>query len=600
MAEMRFGEFLIKNQLLTPKDVDLVLRKQAELKTTQASYHTEFGNLVVILQLMSEENLCESINSYNAEVQSSNFEQLAYVPSSAIYIDDTMLPIIQKHFEMITNLATLPYRIDKENKTVYYISMADIDRREEFIARFVQGEQLIGFTKHASKTIEFGFSKLITGLAKSFKITVGDNNYSMYKPDLSERLQMVFRDAVKVGASDIFITPLREGIRIKFKVDGVGRIYNKNFAKLENHRQIANLIMGKCGINDSALHEGKVDGNIESLFGVQDRSWSARVSIMTTILGYKLVFRLIPNNQPILTIPQLGFPKYIEDYTCANAQKESGLFILGGHMGNGKSTTAYGMLLTIDNVAREVMTVEDPVERQLPGIGQVNVGQALSFAKIAQGMVRQAIDVMYIGETRDAETVNLSVDASNAGMLIMTTLHIDRNAEVWSRIHSLDKTILPRFIMTLQGLMTQKLVRKLCPHCRIKVGLDELTKSEQDYMRKAIFYTDQNGTLIPASYQGNYYRAKGCKHCDFTGYKGVQVLAETLPLDYELRLKLSTFKEFYELEHFTDVLLEKRRLSFKYQGAELLHNGITSVAELQRKCVFDFNLDLSKNTYDIV
>lgn len=599
---MKLGEYLVSKNILTEQEVQQVLTKQKELKSNRNSY-TELGNVLITFNYISEDKLCNVIKEYIREYgRNSNFDpDLMYIATNTLNLTKEILTIIEKNFDQIKEYKTLPYRIDRDASgkivNISYITMDKSVQYEEFITRFVSRNHYETSGRTIHRVFEYSFAMLIKNLAKKFGKSVEGSQYStIYEMSLNDKIQNMFRDAVRIKASDIFITPFKDRVRVKFKADTVGKIYDDKFALPKDALSIANIILHLCNIPSTELNNGTVDGSIESLFGELDRSWSARVNIMNTVYGPKLVFRLIPNEQEILTLKQLGMPRNVESYVKENADKEAGLVLITGHMGSGKNTTIYASLLEMDTVVREVATVEDPVERRLDkyGISQTDVSGALDFMKVAGAMVRQALDVLFIGEIRDKDTIRLAVNAAGAGMLLFSTLHIDRVAQVWQRAYALDSEILPRFITALEGIMTQKLVRKICPKCKEEITYDDLTKEEKLYLQKCNFKIFKDGKPTLRKYSGKYFRGKGCPHCNGTGYKGVTVCTEILPLNYDIKLKLSALHNFIELEHYTDVYMEEHKLSFKYEGARLCNQGITTISEMMRKNVFDFEIDTKK------
>ena len=597
MPEMRIGEFLISKGYVTQQDIDVVLKRQEDFKASGRPY-AEIGNILLTFNYMTEDVFCNALTEYLTICPSNTqFDRdLQYIALNTISITKDVLHLIEKNFELIKKLKTLPYRVvyDANGTRVKEVAYVTAGRKEdygEFISRFISINHFESSTSHTTRALEYSFATLISKLSNQFGKDVTGEYSERYTMNLNDKIQNMFRDATRLKASDIFITPMRDKIQVKFKIDTVGRIYDKNFAPQSEHDRIANIILRLCNLPNSEVNNGTVDGSIESLFGELDQSWSARVNVMSTVYGYKLVFRLIPNQQKILTLKELGMPPATENYVKENSKKEAGLVLITGHMGSGKNTTIYASLLEIDSVAREVSTVENPVERRLPGISQTDVSGSIDFEKVSKAMVRQAIDVLFIGEIRDKETIRLAVEAAGAGMLLFSTLHIDRVAQVWSRVHALDNSILPRFITALEGIMTQKLVRKICPHCKTQMAFSELSADEQAYINRTKFYTKRDGKLLTTRYNGRYFKGTGCKKCAHTGYLGVTVCTENMPLDYSTKLRLSGIHNFVELEHFTDVYMEENQYSFKYQGARLLNTGITSLEEIIRKNIFDFEID---------
>ena len=595
MSTMRFGEFLVKQGLVSASDIKACLRKQENIKRSNYRF-TQLGNVLLQDNYISEEQMCSAVEDFKVEVPSNlDFDkQHTYIPIGNLSITPDLVEKVKKiEFNSMFNAGVIPIKVDATNEEVSFVAIKLDSRVEVFINRFKQIHSLHRYTTKIYRVLEIPFCEFIKRLGDSLGIAKDSINLGIYEVTLKDQLRGIYRDATKQNTSDIFIIPMKDRVIIKFKVGTIGVIHNPNFASAEDAEKIANVIVQECGAPPQALNEGVYDGSIESLFGELDRSWSARVNVARTINGFKVVMRLIPNQQKILSIAELGMPPDVENYVAEMSRKEAGLVLITGHMGSGKNTTAYAILTAMDHIAREITTVEQPVERRLPGISQIEVSGNMDFNKVSSAMVRQAIDVLFISEIRDRSTIDLAVEASVAGMLVMSTLHIDRVAQVWSRAHALNPEIVSRFIIALQGVMTQKLVRKICPKCKEEIHFEDLDVDSQLYLKKAEFYkTDsKTGKLIPHSYTGKLYHGKGCPFCKETGYKGLTVVTEFLPLTNSLKRALGAIESAVELENYTDEYMEKQRLSFKYQGAKMLNQGIISLDEIKRKNIFDFNLE---------
>lgn len=595
MKTIRFGEYLVQKGLLSHPELNQALNKQREIKDSDTTLkHTELGNILLLQQYITEEKLCEAAENYKAEYNSTEFEHdMQYRPTTTLnFTRGTMEAIKKLGYSTFYKAGTLPVSIDKTTRIIELVTIAEPMTLELFVERF-KSSGYDSYKFSITRVFEIPFNNVMEKIAKELGVEDSKSKKNVYKLTLNDKVQNMFRDAVRQRASDIFIVPMKDRVRIKFKIDTVGQMYSDNFAPADDHGKIANILLQYCGLPNSVLNHGTADGAIESIFGELDRSWSARLNFMNTVTGYKIVARLIPNEQKILTLTELGMPPDIMAYLEDMNRREAGLVMVTGHMGSGKNTTIYATLLGIDAVEREVVTIEDPVERRLEGIsqGEVNTG-GLTFSNVASASMRQAIDVLFIGEIRDKETINLAVNGAGAGMLIFSTIHIDRVAQIWSRVYALDPEALPRYITALEGIMTQKLVRKICEGCKVEVPFDELDVEEREYMDTVDFVnTRADGSRCKAHYKGRYFKGTGCPACSGSGTKGVTVITEILPITYKMKLKLSSIQNFVELEHYTDVYMEENKLSFKYMGANMLNSGIISLSEAMKKNIFDFNLD---------
>mgnify|MGYP001558238255 CR=1 FL=1 len=338
-------------------------------------------------------------------------------------------------------------------------------------------------------------------------------------------VNQLFEQAVALKASDILIEPQEYKLRVRLRVDGMLREQpenNKNMGPL-----VASRIKVVSGL-DIAEHRLPQDGRLKMT--LSGREVDFRVSVMPSIFGEKVVIRVLDKGQLNLDVEKLGFQEKAISELKRSVLKPYGMILACGPTGAGKTTTLYSLLKLVDRPRVNIITVEDPVEFQLPGINQVNVQPeiGLSFAAVLRSVLRQDPNVIMVGEIRDSETVDIAVKAALTGHLVLSTLHTITAAGAVVRMS--DMGVEPFLINSaLNCILAQRLVRILCAHCKERYELKEET------VRKI-------GLKKAEGLAYDFFRPKGCSKCSNSGYKGRVVLAEVLALSpaiKELVLKKS-------------------------------------------------------------
>lgn len=372
----------------------------------------------------------------------------------------------------------------------------------------------------------------------------------------------VLAQAIRLGASDIHIEPYRDESRIRFRLDGV--LYDKNKLEKSHHAAVVSRIkvMAKLNIAEKRLPQ---DGRITIALG--DREVGLRVSTLPTSFGERVVLRLLEKSEKILSLNELGLTS-----SCFSTMKEfismpNGIILVTGPTGSGKTTTLYAALQEIASPSRNILTIEDPVEYELDGIGQVQVNTkiGLTFANGLRTLVRQDPDVILIGEIRDQETASIAVQSALTGHLVFSTLHTNDAPSAITRLLDMD---VESFLLSsvLRGVIAQRLVRVLCPHCKKAYSPD---KNEILKLGNAAKYM-QNNVL---------YKPQGCSECMNTGYKGRIAIYEMMPI-YEKMKKLIVDKtDAAAIRQFAE---QNGMYSLYLDGMIKVAQGITSLTELAR------------------
>ena len=329
----------------------------------------------------------------------------------------------------------------------------------------------------------------------------------------------LIEQATEARASDIHVEPLVDRLRIRFRVDGVLRAQAPPPASLR--AAIVNRIKVMAGLNTAERRLAQ-DGRIRT--SVRGRELDIRVSIIPVQYGESVVLRLLDKSRGPLDFERLGFAPALAARLTDVLQLAHGLVLVTGPVGSGKTTTLYAGLKRLNATERKIVTAEDPIEYELPGINQIQVKPqiGLAFADVLRATLRHDPDVLMIGEIRDRETAEISVQAALTGHLVLTTLHTNDAASAVTRL--LDMGI-ESFLLAsvLRAVVAQRLVRTLCSACRAPYT------PARDELAYAGLAAD------PAGATPVFYRAVGCPACGGTGYMGRTVIAEMLAVDEAVR-----------------------------------------------------------------
>ena len=369
-------------------------------------------------------------------------------------------------------------------------------------------------------------------------------------------LNALLSEAIKESASDVHIETFENRVLIRFRVDGVLR------EVLEPQRILAPLIvsrikvMAKLDIAEKRLPQ---DGRITLRVG--GHAVDVRVSTMPTSHGERVVLRLLDKQSARLDLAQLG----MEPVTLKLMQKiisiPHGIMLVTGPTGSGKTTTLYAALTTLNNQSRNILTVEDPIEYDLPGIGQTQVNHKvnMTFAKGLRAILRQDPDVVMVGEIRDLETAQIAIQASLTGHLVLSTLHTNTAIGAITRLD--DMGIEPFLLASsLIGVLAQRLIRLLCPHCKISV-------------------TASTGECeILGVKKANICRPAGCEHCKNSGYTKRSGIYELIAIDDTLRTMIHDKSSEQKIKLYARTLTP----SIRQDGFKRVLAGDTSLEEILR------------------
>jgi len=374
--------------------------------------------------------------------------------------------------------------------------------------------------------------------------------------------QKVIADALERRASDILIDPTDESTyTIRLRIDGVLRTVRE--LKAETCKAVVNSIKAVSSMDISEKRRPQDGAFIAKKAGT---TASFRVASAGVLNGEKLSIRILNQDASIFTLADMGLTKRQYSIVQCAINKPSGMVLMCGPTGSGKTTTMYATLNEIDQFTHNVITVEDPIEAVLPKASQIEINPKadITFAKALRSVLRQDPDVICVGEIRDEETAEIALRAAQTGHLVLATIHCDSNATALVRL--LDLGISPLLLSSgLSILVSQRLLRRLCKHCKKPAQLSQTLI--QEFQRLGIDYT-------------NIFQAAGCRRCEGTGYFGRTAICDLLVITDQMKADIADNKAL-----ITGLRTEgkkKDRSNLRKDGFRKVASGITSLEELKR------------------
>jgi len=376
--------------------------------------------------------------------------------------------------------------------------------------------------------------------------------------------QIIF-EAIQMNATDIHIEPYENNLRLRYRIDGILQTIPVPEKVRRFRKAIASCVKIMADLNIAEKRRPH-DGRIKVRAGEDD--FDLRVSILPTRFGETVNMRILSRKTMFIDLEHLGLKKEQAPLIEYFGSLPHGVVLLTGPTGSGKTTTLYALLSRINNSEVKTITVEDPVEYQIEGINQIQVHSeiGLTFANILRSILRHDPDIVLIGEIRDMETADIAVRASLTGHLVFSTLHTNDAPSAITRL--IDMGVEPYLVSScLEGVIAQRLVRRICSSCKAEMTPDESLLEEI-------------ASVFPKRSQGaTYYHGNGCPECNFTGYRGRLALFEIMPLDDEIRQMITHLKPSNEIKKRA---MQKGLDTLRRDGWSRAIEGATSVEEVVR------------------
>ncbi|MDD4954460.1 MAG: ATPase, T2SS/T4P/T4SS family [Candidatus Omnitrophica bacterium] len=516
MTKEKFTDYLIDNKLVSKEDLEKALSMQKE----------KGGSLVelfVKLGIMQEAQLVSILSGY-----------LSVPPMRVLNLNITkeILDLIPE--KTAASLQVMP--IGKIGNTVT-VAMSDplnvlaIDDLKKItgceinpvIAPFSEMKEAIA--THYSRQPLTSLEDIIGGQKPENLEIIRDKDAveeeigSIDEAPVIKFTNSVLKKAVYARASDILIEPLEKTSRVRFRVDGLLK-EAESFPK-KMHPFVVSRIKVMCNLN-IAEHRLPQEGRFRSI--IMDRNIDFRVSVLPSSMGEKCALRILDKTTALLDLDLLGFEQDVLKGIKEDSLKPHGLILVCGPTGSGKTTSLYAAISHVYSPEKNIITVEDPIEYQLKGINQVSINPQinLTFASCLRSILRQDPDIIMIGEIRDFDTADIAIKAALTGHLVLSTLHTTTSAGSVTRL--LNMGIEPFLLSsTLIGVLTQRLVRTLCPKCKEEYKMPDGIREKYSISKDA-----------------KLYKAKGCSACQNIGYKGRTVICEYLPVGLKVRALITS------------------------------------------------------------
>jgi general secretion pathway protein E/type IV pilus assembly protein PilB len=553
-AKRHIGQILISQGILTEDQLRIALLEQMKSKLP-------VGKLLVNLGFVSEATLRDAL-SEKLGLQSVDLSQ--------IIIDSQAMKLVPRDFALRHHI--FPVALDRERGTLI-VALSDTNNLvalDQLRAR-LRGEleletRLAGDTE-ISRAIEqyYGHELSIDGILH--EIETGEVDYQsmagageQYSQPVVRLIAALLADAVGKNASDIHFEPEQNFLRIRYRIDGVLRQIRSLHKTYWPAMAVRIKVLAKMNIAETRAPQ---DGRISlSLTG---RQVDFRVASQTTSHGENVVLRILDRQKGIVPLDGLGLESSQLDLLKRLISRPEGIILVTGPTGSGKTTTLYSILNHINSDALNIMTMEDPVEYPMTLIRQTSVNEAakMDFANGIRSLMRQDPDVILVGEIRDEETAEMAFRAAMTGHQVYSTLHTNSAVGAFPRL--LDTGVTPEVMAgNMIGIIAQRLIRRLCKHCRQPYTA---TSAECRLLGVKV---DRPPTV---------YRAVGCDHCDFQGYRGRLAIMEILKLDVDLDELIARRATARELQR---AAIAKGFRTLADDGARRVLEGTTALDELMR------------------
>lgn len=545
---------LIKEGIITPQNLADALEIQKNNKSQL------IGSILVKLGYCTEEDIARAIADKTG---------IKFVSIDEIGVNIAVANLITPEFAMRENVLPI-----YEEDGVIYVAMKNPNN-------ILVIDNLRMITGHDICPVIAADMELAAAIENFANMNTGVNDYSdedeadeeiVENLDIDDKpavqlVNQIINNAIKSGASDIHIEALEKYMRVRFRIDGVLQEILQNPIKM-----FSAVVSRVKVIGGMDIAERRVPQDGRATVKYEDRTLDIRIATMPTVFGEKIVMRLLErDSSQITTLKDLKFSERQYDRFYRAINMPYGFLIVSGPTGSGKSTTLYACLAEISSIDKNTITLEDPVERRMPGINQcqMNNRAGMTFAAALRSVLRSDPDIVLVGEIRDAETAKIAIEAALTGHMVLSTLHTNDSAGAVTR---LDEMGVEPFLTasSLIGVLAQRLVRKLCPKCKEKYTLP---RSE---MYKIIPEFDNYG------YEGDsfeLYRATGCLTCNNTGYKGREAVFEFLTVTDEMKQLILNRANITEVKALA---IKQGMHTMKDEGLYKVMKGKTSLEELLR------------------
>lgn len=561
------GQILLEKGLITQEQLDEALRIQKN--TTE-----QLGRILVDLGHVSEKDVlraqAEQLGIAFLELDRTSVDQevAKAIPQSVVQRYNAV-PIRRTGNRLTVAMQdpTNVFALDDIRLITGYEIDPVLAAPDDIAAllRSVDGDSRSEELRTALEALDGGAAAAV---ADDMNITGGGADEEMDRRGLEDEapiiriVNVIIQQAIKDRASDIHVEPDRRGVRVRYRIDGVLHEV-MNVPKYVHAPLISRIkIMGDMNIAERRLPQ---DGRIH--VRVEGKDYDLRVSTLPTVFGEKSVMRILDQSSILIGLNKLGMAPDMQAQLESIIVQPNGMILSTGPTGSGKTTTQYSILNKLNSVEKNITTIEDPVEYQLPGLNQVHVNRkaGLTFANAMRYFVRQDPDIIMVGEIRDLETAETAVQASLTGHLVLSTLHTNDAPSAVTRL--VDMGVEPFLISaSVIGVLAQRLGRRICQNCK------EPYKPPMEALRRINFPLEALEDVV-------LYRGRGCEQCRHTGYVGRVGIYELMLMNEEIQDLIVRRAPLSEVKR---AALAGGMKSLKMDGFQKVIEGITTVEEVMR------------------
>ena len=546
----RLGDFLLDKRMITSQQLALALQEQR--RTDEL-----LGDVFIRLGVLTRKDLAKVI---------AESSRISFVDLKQTYIDPDAITILSK--ELVRKYKLMPYALQDDTLKIAMDNTSDVFAID--VVRRTTGKRVEVAASDLETIMEMVEIYYEVGVSLEEEI---DKNVSAalgggiaegeVAPPIVRLLELFLIKAIRNGATDIHITLEERASRVSYRIDGILR--SESILPEQIHPAVVTRVKVISGLN---IAEQRLPQEGNTTFEFSGRKIDIRTATAPGIYGENLVLRILDKANVILGLDHLGLKESNQVTIRKLCLKPHGIVLVAGPTGSGKTTTLYSMLREINALEKNVLTIEDPVEYQLPLIKQTQVNEqaGLTFDTAIRHFLRQDPDIILVGEIRDLETARIAFRAAMTGHLVLSTIHTNDSASTIARL--LDLGVEPYLIpTTLRAVVAQRLIRRVCPHCFEEYQPDNGELALYDIGEQ----WNQEGKPIR--------KAKGCPECDYTGYRGRTAIFEI----FEVSPRIS--RMIIE-KASADMLEEEARkegmLTLREEGLSRVLSGISTLEEVAR------------------
>jgi type IV pilus assembly protein PilB len=548
---MRLGDLLVQVGKITEQQLLYALKVQKRIKK-------KIGEVLIELGYVTTKDIIEVL-----EFQLG----IPHVDLEKYYIDPEIPHLISEEFARKNRLIPI-----KKNTKELIVAMSDpldiITIEDLEIMTNMEIKPVIATEQDIEKAINQYYSqktveKAVEDFKKEFNLTKEEIDQELLREinnaPVVRLVNSIIMQASQNNASDIHIEPYEDILRIRFRIDG--DLHEVMRPAKQTHGAIVTRIkiMGKMNIAERRLPQ---DGRVE--MEMNGKELDLRISTIPTIYGEKVVIRILDRSNFVKKKNELGFTSHNLERFNQIVKSNNGIILVTGPTGSGKSATLYSILTELNDINKNIITIEDPVEYRMDGINQmqVNVKANLTFANGLRATLRQDPDIIMVGEIRDEETAEISIRAAITGHLVLSTLHTNSAPATISRL--LDMGVEPYLVASsVVGVVAQRLVKKICPDCKTPY-----VPNDDEMNMLGISKEEAENIVI--------YKGKGCSYCNNTGYRGRTAIHEIMIIDKNIR-KMIIDKAYND--EIKDYAVKTGMTTLQQNCRELILSGVTTLDE---------------------